>query len=159
MIIACEKHPIFDHITENIFLGDVVAASNIELLNKNNIEIVISLIYEKYEKDLKIKYYEFPINDNRNEDISIHFEEINKIIGENKNKNILIHCQNAVSRSVAIVLAYLMSQKINLKNALNLIKSKRNTFTRPNIGFAKKLLIYEKNILGENSLLIQDIIN
>jgi len=157
MIIACEKHPIFDKIMDNIYLGDIIAADNINLLKDNNIKIVISCIFEKYKRDDQIIYYDFSINDDRNEDIYSVFEKTNKVISENQGKNILIHCQNAVSRSVTILLAYLLYTGINLKDGIKLLKEKRKTFTRPNIGFSKLLMKYEKELFNENSISLKEL--
>jgi protein-tyrosine phosphatase len=158
MLIACEKYPIFDQIVENIYLGDIVAASNIDLLKKYNIDIVISCIFEKYERDTKILYYDFPINDNRNDDIRKIFLQTNKLISENTDKKIFIHCQNAVSRSVTILLAYLLYKGINLEDGIHLIKNKRKKYTRPNIGFAKTLLKYEMELYNKNSTTLEELI-
>ena len=45
--------------------------------------------------------------------INIHFEETFQFIEEmrQKNKNVLVHCHAGISRSVAIVCAYLMKKK------------------------------------------------
>jgi dual specificity phosphatase 12 len=158
MLIACEKHPIFDKITDNIYLGDIVAAGNISLLKKYNINVVISCIFEKYERDIEISYYDFPIEDNRNEDIYSIFVKTNEIISKNRDKNILIHCQNAVSRSVTILLAYLLFTGINLKDGIEKIRRIRKTFTRPNIGFSRSLLKYESELFGKNSITLDKIL-
>lgn len=76
-----------------------------------------------------------------------------------KDKNILVHCENGVSRSITVVLAYLLKNNYTLKDALYLIKTNRtSTFTRPNSGFAKQLLKYEKNIFGVNSISLSEIL-
>ena len=78
------------------------------------------------------------------------FSEINNIIKEhvNKKENILIHCYNAVSRSVTVLTAYLISTGMSLKDSLQLIKDKRNdkVYTKPNIGFMKQLIKYEREV-------------
>ena len=157
MLIACEKVPIIDEIIEGLFLGDIVGAKNASLLKEKQIEVVINLTEEPIENGLK--QYNFPIKDNRNENIADLFEKTNRLIKDSKGKNILVHCQNAVSRSVTIVLAYLMSINMSLKEGFYLVKSDRKTFTRPNIGFAKQLMKYEKELYGENSISLNDILN
>lgn len=155
MIIACDKIPIFNKICDNLYLGDIVAAENIELLKENNIESVICLVKENYKR-YDLRYYDFPIDDNRNENIYDMFEKTNKIISENK--NVFVHCQNAVSRSVTIVLAYLLYTGINLKDALSKLKENRKTFTRPNFGFARQLLRYEYSLFDKNSITLEEIL-
>lgn len=158
-IIACEKVPIFDKINNNIFLGDIVAVSNINLIK--NIDIIINLTHEKYTKYNHIKYFDFSIEDNREVKINF-FKETNEIISEaiKNNKRILIHCYNGVSRSVTILLAYFISTGISLKDSLSLIKNNRvsKQYTRPNIGFMKQLIVYEREILFDNSLTLNEFI-
>ena len=51
----------------------------------------------------------------------------------------LVHCNAGVSRSAAIVIAYLMySQHLNYQQAFDLVKSKRPAI-RPNDGFVAEL--------------------
>ena len=152
MIIAYEKIPIFDNI-KSIFLGDIVAAKNRDLLMGNGIKIVISLVKEKYKRFEDFTYYDFPIDDSREEDILSIFEKTNKIL--ESHENVFVHCQNAVSRSVSVVLAYLMYRGNDLRTSLNMIKN-RKTYTKPNIGFYKQLLTYEKKIFGKNSITLQE---
>lgn len=171
-LLALDKQPIIDKIYENIFLGDIVAAERYSLLKELEIKMVISLIKNKQSegirsegeiKDIKgIRYYNFGIDDNRNENIYLLFPQIIELIdnnrNENKEKNILIHCYNAVSRSVTILLAYLIYKGI-LKDALELVKEKikkSNVPSKPNIGFMKQLIKYEREILGYNSLSSSD---
>jgi protein-tyrosine phosphatase len=41
------------------------------------------------------------------------FEKLDNIINSNKDRNILIHCTNSVSRSVTLVLYYLLNNILN----------------------------------------------
>ena len=155
MIVACEKIPIFDAI-ENHFIGDIVAAEDKELLKRYNVKIVVCLIKEKYKIFEDFIYYDFPIDDSRDEDISSIFDKTNKIL--ESNENVFVHCQNAVSRSVSVVLAYLMYRGNDLKTSLNLLKN-RKTYTKPNVGFCKQLLLYEKTLLNKNSISLSEMRN
>lgn len=159
-IIPCAKIPIFDKITDNIFLGDIVAASDSDLMK--SIDIIISLI-DTQIKHSNIEYFIFPIEDNRDVQIDLLFEKTNDIIKKaiENNKKILIHCHNGVSRSVTILLAYFISKSFTLKESLNIIKNNRisKQYTRPNFGFMKQLIVYEKEILGTNSLTLKEFIN
>jgi dual specificity phosphatase 12 len=153
MIIACEKIPIFDRIG-NHFLGDIVAVEDRELLKRNGVKIIICLVKEKYKRFEEFTYHDFAIDDNRDVDISCIFGKTNKILSENE--NVFIHCQNAVSRSVSIILAYLMYSGNDLKTSFHVLKN-RKTYTQPNIGFCKQLLLYEKQLFGKNSISLKEI--
>ena len=176
MIICCNKIPIFDKITKNIYLGDIVAASDKTTIK--DIDVIINLVSDKYNSlnlnqryynsynslnlhcRRHIQYFDFPIDDNRNNSIDKLFEHTNEIINSSveSNKKILIHCYNGVSRSVSILLAYFISKNITLKEAINTIKNNRTSkqYTRPNIGFMKQLINYEKSLLGKNSITLQE---
>jgi protein-tyrosine phosphatase len=157
MIVACEKIPIIDR-AGNHFLGDIVAAENEELLKRNGIKVIICLSFteEKYKRFEEFTYYDFAIDDNRDVDISSIFGKTNKILSENE--NVFVHCQNAVSRSVTVMLAYLMYSGNDLRTSFHLLKN-RNTYTKPNIGFCKQLLLYEKELFGKNSISLKEMRN
>lgn len=58
--------------------------------------------------------------------------------------NVLVHCNAGVSRSVTIVLAYVMEkEKIGLSQVLNELKKIRPQ-VKPNTGFMKELNAFEK---------------
>lgn len=59
---------------------------------------------------------------------------------------VLIHCNAGVSRSAAILIAYLMkSQNLSYEAAWSLVKDKRPSIN-PNIGFIIQLKNYEKQL-------------
>jgi len=155
-IIACEKIPIFDKINSlNIYIGDIVAVTSLKILN--NVDIVISLV-EIPTNETKVNYFIFPLEDRRDVNISSLFERTNEIIENNKDKKILINCYNGVSRSVTILLAYFISIGITLKDGLDKLKN-RKQYSKPNIGFMRQLLKYEKEIIGKNSLNLNEFIS
>lgn len=58
-----------------------------------------------------------------------------------KNGKIFVHCKEGVSRSVSLVLAYLVrDQDMELKDAVRLVRSKREIL--PNEGFLQQLIEY-----------------
>lgn len=59
---------------------------------------------------------------------------------------VLVHCNAGVSRSVSIVIAYLMKHYgMSFDEAFNFVKSKRS-FIRPNVGFVEQLKTYEAKL-------------
>lgn len=147
--------PTFDWIDENVYLGDIEAATSHDLLREHQIEMIINVSNSRYGEYGDITYLHIDIDDKTNVHISDYFEQINDFIEMNQDKKILIHCMNSVSRSVTLVLNYLL-EKMNLKDAFNLLKSKRTQYTKPNKGFAKQLLKKELSIYGMNSLQLRD---
>lgn len=75
---------------------------------------------------------------------------IGKAVGTKKsgklNGRIFVHCREGVSRSAALVLAYLVrDQEMQLRDAVRLVRSKREI--SPNEGFLQQLIDYS-SILG-----------
>lgn len=156
-LVVIKKNPTFDKIDSNIFLGDIDSV-NKNIIESNDIKIIINISNIKYPKLSNIIYYNFDIDDNKNENILQYFYETNCIIKNNPNTNILIHCANSVSRSVSLVLSYLL-EKMVLKDAIIFLKSKRVQYTKPNIGFAKQLILYELEKYGSNSLNLTEFVS
>lgn len=69
------------------------------------------------------------------------FHEVIEFIEKAKEKNgrILVHCNQGISRSVSLVIAYLMfSKKLNYEESFKFVQSKRS-IANPNIGFSIQL--------------------
>lgn len=69
---------------------------------------------------------------------------------------ILVHCMVGASRSVALVLAWLVSRcQMPLKQAFQEVRSKRHQ-ARPNRSFCEQLMEFEKDTLGSCSATLAD---
>ncbi len=141
-------------IHDNIFLGNIHATEFI-FLHQNNIQAVLSLLNFDNLNDLikfKNKFKNYPINhkliiieDSPDADISKHFDEIYEFVINNyaNNKNILIHCQAGLSRSVSATAYCLMKlYGLSFEDALKLIQNKR-PYMSINPSFVSQLLDYE----------------
>ena len=153
-IVSLEKKPVFNHIIDNVYLGDIVSATNDNIIN--TIDIIINISKSRYKEYEHIMYHHIDIDDSRYENIVKYVDEIINIIKANSNKKILIHCMNSVSRSVSLVLFYLMFINYSLKDAYDYLKSKRSQYTKPNIGFSKQLINYEKEKYGKTTMTVGD---
>ena len=133
-----------DYIIDNIYLGSSVNAADKDLLDKNNIGYILNItnvIPNFYESDLK--YFNIKINDNGEESfLKEDFERSYKFIidlekednnnndndnnDNNNRKNILIHCVFGRSRSVAILVYYIMRKHgMTIERALDYVKFRR----------------------------------
>lgn len=67
-----------------------------------------------------------------------------------------MHCYAGVSRSITIIVAYLIKKlKWDLNSALNFVKAKR-IVAKPNDGFMKQLIKYNNDIKAETSRAIYE---
>ena len=97
---------------------------------------------------LNIEYLTLNIRDNVSENIECLFFKCINYINKVKEKNgkILIHCYKGVSRSVSIVIAYLIYlYNWTYDEAFDFIQSKR-TIANPNIGFYLQLKTFHKRL-------------
>ena len=135
-----ECKSVIDNIIDNIYLGNYQS-------HKNFNGSIINLSDYDYTINNKYKLLRINISDSRdaNENIAHYFTKCIDFIETNKDDNILIHCNEGVSRSVTIVLAILIKKyKYDLKNAIEFIKSKRTHPTAPKKHFLKQLLSFTK---------------
>ena len=139
-----------DEIIENIYLGNIISAKNIEDLKKRGIKKVLTVMdnYGPIYKNNDFIHKKIEIDDKCKENIIQYFGEcLNFMKGKQK---ILVHCMAGSSRSATIVIAYLMwVKKMKYLDALKLINTKRPNVL-PNKGFIEQLKIFEK-LLADNN--------
>jgi len=150
-IVALEKRCTFDQIMDNLYLGDVESATS-QNIKSNNIEIVVNVSNTRYKHFDDVDYYHYDIDDVSSENIRVYFEQFVELIKNNTDKNILVHCQNSVSRSVTLVLAYCINNGKTLIEAYEYLKMKRTQYSCPNRGFIKQLSAYELQKHGKLSI-------
>jgi len=135
-----------------LYLGNFSHASNIKELKRLNINYVLNCAIDcRNDLPKNINELHLKIRDLEDFEILDFFELANEFINKCKimGGNCLVHCKLGVSRSAAIVIAYLIKYyKLTTNEAFDFVKSKRKTI-KPNDGFMRQLYIYEK-ILKEN---------
>jgi len=138
-------------IDTHIFVGDFRACHS-ETLQKYNIKrlicvddsnaSVIARTQSHADIDDKIKRLEIFIDDSKHENIKKHFSTTTKFISDGviNNENVLIHCHAGRSRSVTLVMGYLISKYPNksIDELLEFVQKKRHT-ANPNDGFIIQL--------------------
>ena len=141
-----------DEITENIYLGNLSAAENIDKLKELGIKKVLSVLdqfdWPKYEES-QFNHKTLAIKDFDDQNIIKHFGEcLNFIKGDDK---VLVHCAAGQSRSASVVIAYIMwTKKMTFKDALEFVNQKVFFFVYPNHGFRDQLQIFEKELIEKN---------
>lgn len=134
-----------------IFLGSLEGARDVYLLKSHKIGSVLSAIgygatLQYDPKDIQLHKIIYA-DDLESYDISKHFGEAFEFIEKGRAEtNVLVHCYAGVSRSVSLVVAYLMrANKWTLNRALEFVRKKR-LGVQPNQGFMSQLKRFE----GEN---------
>lgn len=134
-----------NHIIDNIYLGCFDAANDKSLLVNRNIKYIINVAIEcnnskSIIKDLEIFAHKYNIYDDRDINLEILNDIFSKLTNiDSLDGNVLIHCQHGRSRSVCIVLYYLMKKhNFTLSNALEFVKIARPIVT-PSLNYIKLL--------------------
>ncbi|KAK9288009.1 hypothetical protein L1049_016454 [Liquidambar formosana] len=134
-------------IEEGLFLGSIGAANNkteLKSLNVTHILTVTNSWGPAYPNDFVYKLIE--VTDRETTRISEYFDECFNFIDEAKRLGggVLVHCFVGRSRSVTIVVAYLMKKHgMSLSQALEHVKRQRPQAS-PNSGFILQLQNFEK---------------
>ncbi|KAJ3669617.1 hypothetical protein LUZ60_011567 [Juncus effusus] len=138
-------------IEEGLYLGSLGAAMNKDELKKLNIThvlIVARSLGPPFPDEFI--YKKIDVLDSPETNLAEYFEECFNFIDEAKaaGGNVLVHCFAGRSRSVTIVVAYLMKKhQMSLGSSLSLVRSKR-PLAAPNAGFFRQLDNYEKSLRG-----------
>lgn len=129
-----------------IFIGSYEDAQDLNFLKKRNVVGIVNCAaelpayYNTALHYLKVNLYDVP-----HQDILGSLEKVYGFIEQNLKKgNILVHCAMGKSRSVAIVIGYLMLKfpSLSYDYLLKYIKSRRSV-ANPNEGFKRQLLTLE----------------
>jgi len=134
-------------IIPNIYISNWTASADFNKLRDSQIRAILTV--ERRSKDSytlslyeqnEIDFLQIPIDDDPSVNISIHFDPTFDFINNHvmKGENVLIHCYAGISRSVSIVLNYLIRRLyIKAKDA--------NAFIGPETALAKSLDLIQKS--------------
>jgi len=127
----------------------------IEKLKQKGIDCIINVTVEEpmYYSD-KIDCMKIRIEDSPYARLDQYFDVVDDKIRAVKDSGgkTLIHCVAGVSRSATLCIVYLMKYKhMNLRQAYHFVKSVR-PIIRPNLGFWKQMIDYERKLRGSNSV-------
>ncbi len=133
-------------ILDNLYLSSVSEARNPKYIKTNKITHVLIAAKGLKQYFNSVTYKQLNISDNPVTMISHYFSESFKFIDEAlaSGKAVLVHCLGGKSRSVSVVIAYLMfSKKMSFEDAFVLVKKARRVAS-PNPGFISQLKAFEK---------------
>lgn len=154
---------IVDKITDNIYVGSMHTLEHLDGLQAHNIRGVISVMSSDVPDlvEAGFKHLQIQIDDEESENIVQHFGKTNQFIESVVNEKddesaeegkkppgVLVHCAAGVSRSVSVVMAYLLykahinGQELTVEDALEAVKAHRPS-AGPNDGFMEQLQVYK----------------
>jgi len=154
-------------IINNLYLSDIKSARDTDLLKRKGIKWILDVKANKknlqaykgdsssaerssssgyndkpdYDTYGKLRYRHISTKDKTDFNLKRHFEPAIQFIkyGIDRDEAVLVHCNMGVSRSVSIVMAFLMDQYcLSYDQSYALVKERRREM-RPNSGFEKQL--------------------
>ncbi|MCT8335078.1 dual specificity protein phosphatase family protein [Leptospira sp. 85282-16] len=130
-----------DEVIDGLYISGLQASLNKKELQKNGITHILSLgsfLDDPHKGEFNHK--SFRILDNKSESLSTILQECMEFIEEGrKNGKVLVHCLSGVSRSAAIVTAYLAKTNgTSVDDSMQFLKTKRNVINI-NEGFREQL--------------------
>ncbi|RKF64909.1 Tyrosine-protein phosphatase yvh1 [Erysiphe neolycopersici] len=139
---------------DNIYIGGIRCLKK-EFLQKAAVTHIVSVMkydFKRYEHLQEFKHLQIEVDDIETENLLEIFEKTGAWIkealkngDEGKPGVVLVHCAMGISRSVTIVLAYLLRENVTLEvsDALSLVQRARPK-AHPNDGFIAQLKLYKE---------------
>lgn len=152
-------------VMQGLYMGSQDVAGDENILKQNKITHIVSLGVNVVQfSDICYQYVD--ILDLPETDIISVANQCFSYISDARGcgGSVLIHCNAGVSRSAAVIIAYLMKyNNLSFDQAYKYLKAKRES-VRPNDGFIKQLQLYEKVVewflkMTLNNSLNSDFIN
>lgn len=148
-----DKNPAsYDYVIKDaLIIGDRATARDMDLLKKLGVTHVVNATLELrnyFEKEPNFSYFAVPIMDTEHANISNYFDDANAFMHEaiSTGHTVLVHCQQGVSRSASICVAYLIGHKgKKLVEAYTQVKTARGS-VKVKANFLKQLVNWEQNL-------------
>ncbi len=142
--------PMPSEILPHLYLSCRKGASNKQGLEMNNISRILNVTNEasEYQHLEGFTYHQIAVEDKHEVNMLECLPRAFAFIEEAKasNEKVLVHCHAGMSRSVTVVLAYLMKfQGFTLNNAYDHVKQKKSNIS-PNFSFMEQLVQFENSL-------------
>ncbi|XP_072382942.1 dual specificity protein phosphatase 21-like [Diabrotica undecimpunctata] len=142
-------------VTDSLILTSA-SSLNSQILEMFNISCIISCAPELPDPPHRedVIYHKIDIMDSGYSRILPYFDKSADLIHQvsNLGGKTMVYCVAGVSRSASICIAYLMKyHKLSLLESYNYVKLRRSRI-KPNCGFFKQLIEYEKQLFGSNTV-------
>lgn len=171
ILICVTLHPFpsrsnryMNEVLPGLYLGGIYALEEGSQIISNKIDAIVTVgefFCEFHKPHLKnLARIKLNLRDNKDCDILQHVSTVNSFIQKKRldksksryvllflSENVFVHCFGGVSRSVAFVIAYLMTiTDLTLETCLSYVKTKRRA-AQPNEGFLKQLEKYQLEVV------------
>jgi len=141
-----------NQITDRVWLGNYVEASNKEFMTRNKIRVIINCSKDipfYFSEDVVPYQYRIPVDDDRQpESMRIMYSYLPKItemMREHvlRGDNIYVHCHAGMQRSACVVVCYVLSLcRMNVEEAIQFVKSRRPIAFTPLVNFRPSIDAY-----------------
>ncbi|KAM9321750.1 dual specificity protein phosphatase 18 isoform 2-T3 [Pholidichthys leucotaenia] len=140
-------------VTPTLFLGGADAPLNTALLSRKGITLIINAtLSHACPAHPGVQWVRVPVPDLPTTRLSDHFDCVADRIHGNRTGGTLVHCAAGMSRSPALVMAYLMRHRgVTLREAHQWVRDSRPHVCL-NAGFWEQLLQYERRLYGRNTV-------
>lgn len=144
---------VLSQITPTLFLGGAEAPLNAALVSQKGITLIINAtLCHACPAYPGVECVRVPVCDLPTANLGTHFERVAERIHGNRAGGTLVHCAAGMSRSPALVMAYLMRYRgVTLRQAHRWVQESR-PYIRLNAGFWEQLLQYERRLFGKNTV-------
>jgi len=135
-------------IENRLYLGNISAARSSRSLSERRITHIVSVCSDPIPSEVPesgLTHLRIPVEDVDYADLLIHLPSAVQFIDRAIRGHgvVLVHCVQGLSRSAAVVAAYLMySRRINATDALDIVRRAREQVW-PNPGFQEQLVLFE----------------
>ena len=159
-IINLADNNDINEVADNLYVGNISTATNKELLQEKGITHIINILshrFEPYPSDFE--YMHIHAYDVINWTLIYNFQATNLFIRDalKDGGKVYIHCMCGVSRSVSVLLAYLMTQSTKSLDVLLKEVQSAIPVANPNPGFITQLIEFRKLIIKNHYKNIHDI--
>lgn len=140
-------------ITPTLFLSGADAPLNQALVSRKGITLIVNATLNHVCPIYPgVECVRVPVSDLPSARLSDHFDRVAERIHGNHAGGTLVHCAAGMSRSPALVMAYLMRYRgVTLRQAHSWVQESR-PYVRLNSGFWAQLLEYERRLYGKNTV-------
>ncbi|KAL6468282.1 hypothetical protein MHYP_G00239590 [Metynnis hypsauchen] len=140
-------------ITPTLFLSGADAPLNQALVTRKGITLIVNAtLSHTCPRYPGVECIRVAVSDLPSARLSEHFDRVATRIHNNRAGGTLVHCAAGMSRSPALIMAYLMKYKgVTLQQAHSWVQRSR-PYIRLNAGFWDQLLDYERKMYGKNTV-------